>query len=226
MDDLEKQNQIEEFLEEFQAKHSKLLKLVAAKYVIPNRYSVEDIVHHFLIKIMEILKERIDSNNPIENWEKYFKSCLDFYGIEFQRMHGFIFGLPKRPRRPYVNQENEAKQRKFKYWDSMTEDELNSDQFVYEEVDPPYDGSTEIWENLMSILDESDRVILECIYIRGLTWAQTAEFVQRPQSTCWFKCKAALEKIKSHVQAISPDSAKTIKKLLRNDPEAFDGYFG
>ena len=115
------------FVSDFMSKYDKLINRIAKKYLIPNRYTTDDIKQYISERVIKILTNRLqEDSNKIDSPEKYFKSCLDFYCIEYQRMHGFIFDLPKRPRKNCEIDEKSARSYGFKYFGDMTIDEANS----------------------------------------------------------------------------------------------------
>ena len=94
------QQQVNEFVSNFMTKYSSLISSVGRKYLIPNRYTIDDIRQYIAERIILILTSRLSkASNQIEDPEKYFKSCITYYCIEYQRMHGYTFELPKRPRK-------------------------------------------------------------------------------------------------------------------------------
>lgn len=210
------------FVSEFMDKYDKLINKIAKKYLIPNRYTVDDIKQYISERIIKILSSRKDSkDNKIDNPEKYFKSCLDFYCIEYQRMHGFIFDLPKRPRKNCEIDEKSARSHGFKYLDDLTIDEANSledytlDKTLAEnQVAGP---ETRVWSSLTGVLLSEEAVVLECIYLKNMTWSETSDVLGVAQSTCWFRKNRAVKKIFDHVDSMTGLVSDNLKNILRGN---------
>lgn len=210
------EQEIKDFVVYFMTKHTKLVSKIAYRYLIPNRYNLYDIKQYISERILKILKSRADSTNPVKDPEKYFKSCLEFYCVEFQRMHGFVFGLPKRPRKNCEEDELTIRGHGFKYLDDLTSDELNSLQIVemVQEGDPH--SLSETWSFLTGLVNAQEAAVLECIFSKNMTWHETAEYLNVPQSTCWFRNHRAINKISKYIEVLSGDRADNLKKVLRN----------
>lgn len=211
-------NKIKKFVEEFTKTHSKLINRVCNKYRIPNRYSNEDMAQYIALKIQEILEARRGKENKIEDPEKYFKSCLDYYCIEYQRMNGHIFNLPNRPRKNCEEDETEARSKGFKYIGDITIQEENN-LYVEEnfEFDNHYLGySSKAWSTLTGLVPKEEADVIDCIYEKNLNWCQTSEYLKVPQSTCWFRHLRALKKIKEKINDLSQEDKFFIVNLLRN----------
>lgn len=211
----------QEFAEFFMEKYAALIANVGRKYMIPNRYSIEDIKQYIAERVIKILTSRQDAVNKIENPEKYFKSCIEFYCIEFQRMHGFVFDLPKRPRKNCEEDEKTARGFGFKYLKDMTIDESNSlydltlDRNLTENI--LQGPETKVWSILTGCLSDDEANVIGCIYMRGLTWAEASDFLDVPQSTCWFRKNRAIKKIFDMVCTMSGLTSENLKLVLRGD---------
>lgn len=207
-----------EFVMYFMDKYNTLLNRVCQKYMIPNRYSIEDIKQYVAEKITTIMNNRDNTKDPITNPEGYFKSCLDYYGIEFQRMHGYIFDLPKRPRRNSVEEEAQIKSYGFKYLDDIT---IEEGAELYQEIDiePPDPGlQSTVWKELTKALTPEETRVLECIYINNMTWSETSKHLGVAQSTCWFRKNRALNKIYDACLTMTGQNIQaTLRHLLRGD---------
>jgi RNA polymerase sigma factor (sigma-70 family) len=201
-------------------KHDKLVSNIARKYLIPNRYTTDDIKQYISERIIKIMMTRADDEtNKIEDPEKYFKSCLDFYCIEYQRMHGFVFDLPKRPRKNCEADEKTARSYGFKYLGDMTISEANS---LYEDTldsslteNLPMGPETQVWSSLTGLLLEEEAQVLACIYLKGLTWSETSKELDVAQSTCWFRKNRAIKKIFDYVDKLPGLTNENLKSILR-----------
>ncbi len=224
---LHTKDDIDAFVTEFITKYNSLLNNVSRKYMIPNRYNSDDMKQYIAERMIQILTNRITSDNKIENPEKYFKSCLDFYCIEYQRMHGYIFDLPKRPRKNCKEDEAYIRTFGFKYLGDMSTEEYNSLVVEDNKVDEERIGeASAVWEQLMAVLTKEESDVLNCIFRLGLTWLETSKHLSVPQSTCWIRKDRAIEKIfKAFKKIDGADSNDIIKKFLRADPGIL-GSFG
>lgn len=218
----------EEFVTFFITKYNSLLNSIIRKYLIPNRYQVDDVKQYIAEKIIHILSNR-DNENQIKDPEMYFKTCLDFYCIEYQRMHGYIFELPKRPRKNCQLDELAARSLGFKYLGDLTVEETNSLLLTdeYEEIDinsSEYDEKNRpVWAALTGLLETDEANVIECIYLRNMTWAETSAYLNVAQSTCWFRKSRALNKIYSAFDSMSgANTMINIRDVLRNKCEAIE----
>lgn len=210
------------FVAEFMKKYDKLISKIGKKYLIPNRYTIDDIKQYISERIIKILSNRIaDTENKIDDPEKYFKSCLDFYCIEYQRMHGFIFDLPKRPRKNCELDEKSARSLGFKYFGDMTIDEENSlQEFTLEKTlseNQELGPETIVWSSLTGLLLSEEAEVIGCIYLRNMTWAETSDHLGVAQSTCWFRKNRAIKKIYEYVENMSGLIGDNVKDILRGN---------
>lgn len=214
---------ITEFVLGFMSKHDSLINCIGRKYLIPNRYTIEDIKQYISERIIHILTNRLQSeNNKIEDPNKYFRSCLDFYCIEYQRMHGYIFELPKRPRKNCEKDEEYIRSFGFKYFKDMTKDEFNS-LITKDRHEVEYTG--EVWIALLSILSKEEADVVDCIFNKNMTWLETSQYLAVPQSTCWLRKDRALEKIFRAFENIDGDKiSDNIKKFLRGNSRVLRLY--
>ena len=216
------------FVEFFFDKYKTLLSSVIRKYLIPNRYNTDDVKQYIAEKILHILNSRAE-DNKIKDPEMYFKSCLDFYCIEYQRMHGYIFELPKRPRKNCQEDESSARALGFKYIGDLTIDETNallmSDEYLeYTPASIEFDiANRPVWAALTGLLCVEEANVIECIYLKNMTWAETSSYLNVAQSTCWFRKSRALNKLYNAFDSMSGASTtNNIKRVLRNNPDSID----
>jgi len=207
---------VNEFVVMFMTKYNSLISSLGRKYLIPNRYTIDDIKQYISERIIQILSNRLSAKeNQIEDPEKYFKSCLDFYCIEYQRMHGYIFELPKRPRKNCELDEQHIRSYGFKYLDDMSTEEYNSlifeDNVDQEKVSPA-------WDKLISLLSKEEADVIDCIFNKNLTWLETSKHLGVPQSTCWIRKDRAIEKIYRAFDRLDGEINDYIKRFLRADP--------
>jgi RNA polymerase sigma factor (sigma-70 family) len=220
---------VNQFVTEFMSKYDKLINRIAKKYLIPNRYTTDDIKQYISERIIKILSSRLDDvENKIDDPEKYFKSCLDFYCIEYQRMHGFIFDLPKRPRKNCEIDEKSARSFGFKYFGDLTIDEANSlQEYTLEKTlteNQKLGPETPVWSALTGLLATEEAEVLGCIYLKNMTWAETSDHLGVAQSTCWFRKNRAIKKIFDYVDSMSGLIEYNLKDILRGNTTVEKDY--
>lgn len=214
--------QVETFVTDFMKKYSSLIGSVGRRYLIPNRYTVEDIKQYVAERIIQILTNRLSTpENQIEDPEKYFKSCISYYCIEYQRMHGYIFDLPKRPRKNHEEDETYARSFGFKYLGDITIAEYNSLTTEDEEYEEP---ENLVWNTIMAILSKEEAAVLDCIFRKNMTWLETSKHLTVPQSTCWIRKDRAITKIYKQFDALDGDTNGQLKRFLRGDTEVLGDF--
>jgi len=202
-----------DFVEFFISRHRPLIRNVARRYRIPNRYDVEDIESYIAERVNTILNARQRSDKPILNREKYFLNCLTFYCIEYQRLNGFVFGLPKRPRNNAIQDELEAKGRGFAY---LNDTMLDDSSLVYSDVTVPDPGlESNIWIALTGVLYHTDASIIECIHKMSMTLKETSLHLGVAQSTCLTRRDRAYKMIFGAFSNVAGEMYATIKLFLR-----------
>lgn len=220
MSDIDKVNS---FVESFMSKFNSLINSIGRKYLIPNRYTIDDIKQYIAERLVQIMTNRLnDQNNKIEDPEKYFKSCLDFYCIEYQRMHGYIFELPKRPRKNCEEDEKHIRSYGFKYLEDMSTEEYNS-LTVEDSIDHEKEDSL-IWKIILSVLSKEEAEVIDCIFNKNLTWLETSKHLDVPQSTCWIRKDRAIDKIFKRFDRLDGEINGSIKKFLRSDPRVLGDF--
>jgi len=137
-------------------------------------------------------------------------------------MHGYIFELPKRPRKNCELDEQYIRSFGFKYLGDITVDEYNSliieDKF---ETIP----DKKVWNKLLSVLSKEESDVIDCIFNKNLTWLETSKFLNVPQSTCWIRKDRAIEKIYRSFDKMDGEINDCIRRFLRADPDVL-GSFG
>lgn len=215
-------DKVNEFALEFMSKYSSLINSIGRKYLIPNRYSIDDIKQYIAERIVQILSKRLAvEGNQIENPEKYFKSCLDFYCIEYQRMHGYIFELPKRPRKNCELDEQHIRSYGFKYIGDISTEEYNS--LIIEDKEEVEQVNV-VWDTLVSILSKEETDVIDCIFNKNLTWLETSKHLNVPQSTCWIRKERAIDKIYKAFDKLDGEINDTVKKFLRGNPRVLGDF--
>lgn len=219
------QDIVNEFVIEFMKKYNSLINSIGRKYLIPNRYNIDDIKQYISERIVQIMSNRLeDKENQIEKPEKYFKSCLDFYCIEYQRMHGFIFELPKRPRKNCEEDEKYIRSFGFKYLDDVTTEEFNSMSIEVDLEEEKKDSV--VWKTILNILTKEEADVIDCIFNKNLTWLETSKHLNVPQSTCWIRKDRAIDKIFKKFDTLHGEINESIKKFLRGDARVLGDFSG
>jgi len=176
-----------EFIEWFMNHHKAAITRNARRRLIPNRYSVDDIKSYIVDCILSTLERRVKKKNPIKEPKIYFRKLIDYYCIEFQRMHGYIFSMPKRPRDQEA--ENEICSYGFLYLDkTLQEDnvdilgyvedneyssELKGGNYLVKGIDPGND--TPAWNNIMKMALPEDQYVLKCIFKHNMSVVETSK---------------------------------------------------
>jgi hypothetical protein len=193
----------DEFIVWFLSKNNAIINNYCRRRLIPNRYSVEDMRSYMQERMLDILQKRLAKGNPIEEPKVYFRKLIDFWCIEYQRMHGYCYSLPKRPRCP--DAEEEIGQYGFHYFISSDADgdstssmdsipqlgyidtNLTIETFDqdYKEMGTDPDQHSDAWKSLMKMAVPEDRDVLTCIFRYNLTVPQTSEQLSIAISTAY-----------------------------------------
>jgi hypothetical protein len=205
----------QEFVEFFVKKHGALIKRIGRRYLIPNRYSLQDIEAYVVERVLSIMTARQTSENKILDPEKYFLNCLYFYCIEYQRLNGFIFCLPKRPRKNAIEDELEAKGRDFHYFNDTM---LDDSSLIASDLDAPDPGiDSRMWHALTGYLFYDDARVIECIHKKGMTLKETSLDLGVAQSTCLTRRDRAYKTIFTVFDTLTGEMSENLKGFLRMD---------
>ncbi len=203
----------QEFVDEFIKKNKNLIKNLSRRYIIPNRYSFDDVLHYIATTILTILTNRQNSDKPIENPAKYFSGCIVYYMIEYQRMNGFIFCLPKRPRKDYIHIEKEMKSKKFQY---LNESHYNDKAFMHDGyMTSDVERDTRLWDSLTGLLQPCDAAVVECIYGRNMPLSDTSKHLGVAQSTCLNRRNRALRTLYDYFDNMSGEMKINVKEYTK-----------
>jgi len=214
----------QDFVNYFIDKNRPLIRQIGRKYLIPNRYSVEDLENSIAERIISILVKRSKDPDPdkkILDREKYFLGCLTFYCIEYQRNNGFAFGLPRRPRKNALADETEVKSKGFVYFGDGAAVSENESSLVYthnEDYDPGVKSN--LWHSLTGQLQDKDAKVIDCIFSRGMTLAETARHLGVAQSTCLNRRDRAKEVIYRYFEGLSGTIEENLQLFLRKRKES------
>jgi len=208
-----------EFVAEFIKKYRPLICGLGRRYIIPNRYTIEDLIQYISERMLTILRSKLTKHEDeqIKNRERYFSGCLRYYFIEYQRMHGFPFSLPKRPRKNAIEDEQYIKSKEFYY---LSPSMLDDPSLVYVEPAPKDEvdslsGTTDVWCVITGSLDHNDAKVVDCIFRRGMTFSETAMYLDVPQSTCVNRRDRAFKTIFRLFDKMEGEVHENIKRTIR-----------
>ena len=202
-----------EFVAVFIRKHRPLIKTIGRRYLIPNRYTLFDIEQYIAERLLTILTARQVSDNRILDREKYFLNCLVYYCIEYQRLNGFIFCLPKRPRKNAIEDEKAAKERNFSYMNETMYYDPSLIDISKERPDPGEESF--VWTTLTGCLHSTDADVVTCIHRMCMTLKETSLYLGVAQSTCLTRRDRAYRTIFGVFDACSGEISENLKVFLR-----------
>jgi predicted DNA-binding protein YlxM (UPF0122 family) len=158
---------------------------------------------------LETLQKREAKGNPIQDPKLYFLKLIDYYCVEYQRMYGFIYSMPKRPRYPeaetdigkigffyfetgpYNNSNPLDKVSELGYIDyNLNDEDKAGNEFTIKSKDPGMLSTS--WNNLLSMILPEDRPIIECIYIKNMSIPEIAKELNIPISAAYQRKQRAL----------------------------------
>jgi hypothetical protein len=215
--------------------NSAIINKYVTKRLIPNRYSKEDVKSYMSERMLDILAKRAAKGKAIKNPRIYFAKLIDFWCIEYQRMHGYIYGMPKRPRN--LEAEAEISKYGFVYLDTKqtsknTQGFEESPQLAYvneettlegnyEELgyqikgeDPGLDSSA--WTVLMNMIQPEDQAVMNCLYKMNMSIPEASRHLGIAVSTAYARKERALIAISGLVvtrKSSKQKSWKVINKL-------------
>jgi hypothetical protein len=192
-----------EFVVWFLQKNNAIINNYCRRRLIPNRYTIEDMRAYMQERMLDILHKRAAKNKAIEEPKVYFRKLIDFWCIEYQRMYGYVYSLPKRPRCP--DAEEEIGQYGFHYFVSDSADSESSSSMDsipqlgyidtnltitnfdhdYKEIGQNPDEFSQAWNSLMKMAIPEDRDVLTCIFRYNLTVSQVSKHLEIAISTAY-----------------------------------------
>ena len=234
----------EDFVVWFMEENKKLIARYVYRRLIPNRYAPSDVRAYFIERVLDILKKRKEKGRPIREPKLYFKKLIDFYCIEYQRMHGYIYGMPKRPRCPQA--EEEISQYGFIYFptdeDSTTDNipqlgyidaslgdtQLYGESFQIKRTEP--DQETEVWRNLMSMVLPEDKRVLSCIFRRNMSVPEVSRHLNIAISTAYARRERGLRCISGTLSSfvdLDQDNWRIIQDIdiLEDEDVSIDQFY-
>ena len=208
--------------------------------LIPNRYSVDDVRAYVAERILSTLQRRKRIGKPIEEPKIYFRKLIDFYCVEYQRMSGYIYCLPKRPRSP--ESEADIAQYGFVYF---TNDMTNSPEYFPElgYVDATVDTvehyheerysikgeqpekDTEAWGKMMLMALPEDQKVLECVFKMNLSVPEASRHLGIAVSTAYQRVNRGIKAISGTLCTyvdLDDDSWKLIENISSLDDQDVD----
>lgn len=191
-----------EFVVWFMEKNKSRIQRHAYRRCIPNRYTTEDVCAYIAESILRTLRRRKAVGRPIEEPKLYFSKMIDFYCVEYQRMHGFIYGLPKRPRA--IEAEQDIGQYGFNYLEPTTDigyldggvhdDEMDyGGTYLAKGVAPSEES--EVWNKLMGYAQKDDRDILNCVYNLNMSIQEASKHLGIAISTAYQRANRGIRAI-------------------------------
>ena len=217
----------EDFVVWFLEYNNAIIARYISRRLIPNRYEPADVKAYMSERMLDILEKRLAKGKAIKNPRIYFGKLIDFWCIEYQRMHGYIYAMPKRPRN--VKAEADISQYGFVYLDTDSIKNDNVDGFGqspqlsyidsnitqdqnYEQrgyqikgIDPSED--TEFWSNIMGMILPEDRPVLTCLYKMNMSIPETSRHLGIAVSTAYSRRDRGLLAISGVVTSVAnPDN--------------------
>jgi len=197
----------EDFVVWFMDYNKAVIDRYVARRMIPNRYESSDIKSYMVERMLDILNKRKAKGRPIKNPRIYFGKLIDYWCVEFQRMNGYIYCMPKRPRCP--DAEKEIGKHGFVYFSSKNEDsepsmnqslddnrqlgyleastnpnsDLSSLGYNVKGEDPGYDSDP--WKNLMKMALPEDSAVLECLFKMNMSIPEVSKHLNIAISTAY-----------------------------------------
>jgi hypothetical protein len=206
----------------FLEKNKGRINKYAYRRCIPNRYSIDDVKSYITEMILRTLKRRAAVGRPIEDPKLYFSKLIDYYCVEFQRMHGYIYGLPKRPRAPEAEQE--IGKHGFNYLEPTTDigyidesvgdsNDLYSTNYIEKGSEP--DGLSNDWEKLTSFALPEDRALLVCLYDQNMSIPEASRHLGIAISTAYQRVSRGMRAISGAVAAHT-DTQGASERIFRD----------
>jgi hypothetical protein len=197
-----------EFVVWFMHKHKAAINRYVTKRLIKNRYARSDVRAYIQERILDILQKRKAKGNPIEDPKLYFRKLLDYYCIEFQRMYGYIYCMPKRPR--CAEAEEEIAQYGFVYLytdDSNSMDSIKqlgyldseitnvacNEEYSIKGLDPDVDSTS--WEKIMLMALPEQQEVLKCIFKYNMSVPEAARHLDISVSAAYQRKDRGLQAI-------------------------------
>lgn len=195
---------------------------IIARYVqrrlIPNRYEPSDVRAYMTERIIDILEKREAKGKPIANPRTYFGRLIDFWCIEYQRMHGYIFGMPKRPRNAiaeeeiskygfiYIDSGDESKENNFSQNKELSyvDDSLSVGAEQFGLMGYQVKGVSEIesgkaWDSMMKMVLPEDRDLLNCLFKMNMSIPEASKHLNIAICTAYTRRDRAFSAISGHL---------------------------
>jgi len=103
------------FVQFFLKRYKNVILKYVSDIIVPSRFDPEDVLQYIGAKILDRLKERDKSPDPIRSPVKYFRRNLKFYCAEYRRLMGYPVAFPTRPYEPGGPDERDAMERTYVY---------------------------------------------------------------------------------------------------------------
>jgi len=201
-----------EFVVWFMEKYKSAINRHVHRRLIPNRYSAQDVKAYIQECILKTLQRRKSAGRPIDEPKLYFRKLIDYYCVEYQRMHGFIYSLPKRPRCPdaeadisnygffYYHSDNEGgihpevlPQLGYLDYSLENSEEKEVDGFAVLGGDPSVHSSA--WNKLMLMALPEDQKVLECVFMMDMSIPEASRHLKIAVSTAYQRAQRGIRAI-------------------------------
>lgn len=237
----------EDFVVWFMDYNDSVINRYIFKRLIPNRYEAGDIKSYMAERILDIMNKRKEKSRPIANPRTYFGRLIDYWCIEYQRMHGYIYGMPKRPR--CVEAEADISKYGFVYLDSNSNESSGSEAFGFNEAkqlayvdkntimgpdtrnlgydikgDDPGQQS-EVWQKLMLMVMPEDRPVMTCLFIMNMSIPESAEYLKIPISAAYKRRDHGLSTISGTIASfvdLDEPSWRVLNNINNLEPSSVD----
>jgi len=215
-----------------------------SRRLIPNRYDPNDIKAYMAERMLDVLKKRLAKGRPIANPRIYFGKLIDYWCIEYQRMHGYIYGMPKRPR--CAEAEQDIAKYGFVYL-SGADDETgpigfhDTPQMAYVDVNLNGDNQytplgfnikgedpgreTDQWKALISMVLPEDRSVINCLFRMNMTVPEASRHLGISLNTAYQKRDRALVSISGTLASfldLDQDRWKLLTQIGNLEPSSVD----
>lgn len=239
----------EDFIVWFMDYNAAIINRYITKRLIPNRYEPSDIKAYMAERMLDILNKRKAKGKAIENPRIYFGKLIDFWCIEYQRMHGYCYSMPKRPR--CVEAEQEISKHGFVYLDTTSEGSsenansygfneqpalsyvdrnLTTQETVYELRGYQVKGgdpgeSSKSWNTLMTMVLPEDRPVVECLFKMDMSVPEASKYLGIAVSTAYSRRDRAMLTISGHLSSsldLDQSNWKILTEITKLQPSSVD----
>jgi len=237
----------EDFVVWFMDYNNSVINRYIFKRLIPNRYEAGDIKSYMTERILDIMNKRKDKGRPIANPRTYFGRLIDYWCIEYQRMHGYIYSMPKRPR--CVEAEAEISKYGFVYLDSGKHESSGSEAFGFNQakqlayidkhltvsLEPKSLGynlrgddpgqQSDAWHKLMLMVMPEDKPVMVCLFVMNMSIPETSQHLKIPISAAYKRRDRGLSTISGTIASfidLDDPSWRLLNNINSLEPSSVD----